>query len=375
MNKHKISVSIFSTSMGHYSLGKAVEDKLDKDLFDIKFNYIKPDESSVKLYQAFYHVFPPLFKVPFKLGKNKKLQTLIFLYLNKVYEKILKEKIESQNPKIIVNTYFGFCNILEKICRDKNISLFNIVADPRTFHDLETAKYGVNMVFDDIARNNLLKINGARVKAVTSGWFIRKEFHTDYDKSEVRKKLLIPRNRFTISIIGGSSGSFNIVKILPALLNPPRAINAVFICGKSKKLLSAINRFKKLTQFVNKNDNLLITNLSFRENVHEYIQASDLVMGKAGPNLMFETVACGVPFMAVSHISGQEDGNLEIIRQKKLGIVEENPGRLMTTLRKIIKNPETLKKYQLPINKMAKYNRNSGRILNEHLMANFPDLH
>jgi UDP-N-acetylglucosamine:LPS N-acetylglucosamine transferase len=43
------------------------------------------------------------------------------------------------------------------------------------------------------------------------------------------------------------------------------------------------------------------------------------VMGKAGPNVMFEAVTLGKPFIATAYIPGQEELNLGFIRRHKLG--------------------------------------------------------
>ena len=83
-----------------------------------------------------------------------------------------------------------------------------------------------------------------------------------------------------------------------------------------------------------------MVNLEFTKELDKYIKISDLVIGKAGPNLLFETVAAKKPFMAVSHIHGQEDGNLEIIRNYKIGFVEENQIKAIKLIKSIINKPK-----------------------------------
>jgi UDP-N-acetylglucosamine:LPS N-acetylglucosamine transferase len=95
------------------------------------------------------------------------------------------------------------------------------------------------------------------------------------------------------------------------------------------------------------------------------MQASDLVIGKAGPNLLFETVATKTPFFAITHIAGQEDGNLDIIKEYKLGYVEENTIKANRLLGDIINHPEKLKKFLPHIEKLATYNRQAANILSQ----------
>jgi UDP-N-acetylglucosamine:LPS N-acetylglucosamine transferase len=87
------------------------------------------------------------------------------------------------------------------------------------------------------------------------------------------------------------------------------------------------------------------------------MQASDLVIGKAGPNSVFEAVACLTPFFATTHIAGQEDGNLDIIRELKLGYVEEDSVKAAKLLHQIIENPKQLENFKENLNVLSDYNK------------------
>ena len=138
----------------------------------------------------------------------------------------------------------------------------------------------------------------------------------------------------------------------------------VFICGKNKSLYKSLRLFQEIHKLSNGSNTTFIIR-GYTENTHEYLQASDLVIGKAGPNLLFESVATHTPFLAISHIWGQEDGNLEIIKKYKLGFVEENPVKAINLTRKIIRNPKMLNWFQKPLEKLAEYNNNSYQILRD----------
>ena len=59
--------------------------------------------------------------------------------------------------------------------------------------------------------------------------------------------------------------------------------------------------------------------LPFTRDIAPYMAAADVVMGKAGPNVLFESVTLGKPFIATAYIPGQEQVNLGFIRRHKLG--------------------------------------------------------
>lgn len=61
--------------------------------------------------------------------------------------------------------------------------------------------------------------------------------------------------------------------------------------------------------------------LPFTKAIAPWMACADLVMGKAGPNMLFETVTLGKPFLAATVLPGQEEGNLEMIRTYRLGWV------------------------------------------------------
>ncbi|MEM5878542.1 MAG: hypothetical protein QXF12_06730, partial [Candidatus Aenigmatarchaeota archaeon] len=90
---------------------------------------------------------------------------------------------------------------------------------------------------------------------------------------------------------------------------------------------------------------------------------SDVVIGKAGPNLIFESVSMKKPFIAISHISGQEDGNLELIRKYNLGWVAEEPTKAANLIKTIVNKRWILKKKQHNLEKIASMNLQAGKKL------------
>ena len=72
------------------------------------------------------------------------------------------------------------------------------------------------------------------------------------------------------------------------------------------------------------------------------MMASDVVMGKAGPNILFETVTLGKPFIATSYIPGQEEVNLEFIERYELGWVALDPQKQRELVQTLTHEPAIL---------------------------------
>jgi UDP-N-acetylglucosamine:LPS N-acetylglucosamine transferase len=92
------------------------------------------------------------------------------------------------------------------------------------------------------------------------------------------------------------------------------------------------------------------------------MQAADLVLGKAGPNTLFESVATLTPFFAITYIA-QEEGNLEIVKEQQLGYVEDKARAANKKILDIIKHPEQLEKFQEHLLDLKKYNQQSIDVL------------
>jgi len=79
-------------------------------------------------------------------------------------------------------------------------------------------------------------------------------------------------------------------------------------------------------------------------------------------------VACQKPFVAITHIGGQEDGNIDLIKKKKLGWVREKSGELVNFLYQYLDNPKYFEnKFEETIKKEALNNKKSLEIILERI--------
>src|SRR5205085_12577059 len=65
--------------------------------------------------------------------------------------------------------------------------------------------------------------------------------------------------------------------------------------------------------------------LPYTQEIAPFMAAADVIMGKAGPNMLFESVMLGKPFIATAYIPGQEQANLSFIQRPGLGWVALQP--------------------------------------------------
>ena len=368
MQNNKNIVSIFSTTWGHESLGMAIEDALEHK-FQTKLNFIKPPQLGAKSYNRLYKMFPYLIIIPFKIAEADQINKIITKYLYKTYIKEIEELIKNQKPKVVISVYYALNPVLEKIAKKYSFTLINVVTDPRTIHKLTITPNAYNLIFDAKSAKYCRDLQIDSKNCIQSGWFVRKEFQQNIRKKDARLSLGINPKKFTICVIGGSEGTLDILKILPAFFRKEKKLQVIFICGHNKKLFSFLKSFSNILD-TNNTQNTEFIIKGFTKNTHKYLQASNLIIGKAGPNLLFESVAAQRPFFAISHISGQEDGNLDIIKEYELGFVEEDPVKAIKLTKHIIDNPKTLNRFSKPLKKLSEYNINSYTTLQQLITNN-----
>jgi UDP-N-acetylglucosamine:LPS N-acetylglucosamine transferase len=363
----KKTIGIFSTKQGHQSIAEAIKEKVEDQAGDrYRVEIFYTDQPLALFYNSIYRLAPKALDRPYEFSvdviKNyAELSKLVAnLFLKSTYQSSLRF-IKEKNIDLAISAHFIYPPSLEKIQQKKNIPLFNVIANPRTIHPLElSAKAKMNFFFD---RKNLQNYQ-KKCQAQAVGWFVGQRFEKNYQKEQIKKQLNI-KKELNFLIASGSEGSAAVLKILPALINCQKPLQVYVACGNNETLYNNVRGIQKsLAAF--SQSKAMITPLKFTKKLHLYMQAADLVIGKAGPNTLFESVATLTPFFAITHLA-QEEGNLAIIEEQQLGYVEEKGKAASKKLLDIIKHPQQLDKFQDHLLKLKKYNQQSAQILIEEI--------
>lgn len=355
-------VAIFTAPEGHHSLSKAAESALDKT-FAVCTTLIR--DNLFGLYTPFYQYIPSATKVPFMISSVKPVQKYLKQFGHKKYDPAVTKVMKKDKPDIAIATHFMYLPALEKAKAEKKVPLLNILSDPWTIHPLLVAENAdLNVAFDSISVQAVQK-SAPQAKVESIGWLVQPQFQPVAKPGKLRKKLSLEPDVFTVVFSAGSEGTIGILNFVPSLLQLDTPCQFVVLCGNNKQLVRTIKTISRAIKRVNKK--VSVHGVPFVTNVHEYYAAADLVAGKAGPNTIFEAVACHKPFLATTHVRGQEDGNLALIEHYGLGYVEENLFKAAQLLTKLIRQPELLESLQPSIQKMAKYNSLSGKKLLEQV--------
>jgi len=238
-------------------------------------------------------------------------------------KKNIIENIEKENFDVIVTVHFFLTSpVLEYLETNKiDIPVYCIVTDPFTAPPIwfinKNIKY---FVFSEIAReialqNGISQNNIFTVAPLIGNKFLRAR---NFDKLEIRKKLRFPLDKKIILVAAGGDGLYRGEKILQQLVGLSDEFKIVVVCGREEKFFRQANILKR------KNPQKIVEVFGFVDNMEELMSASDLVLGKAGPATIFESLAVSRPLILTHYIWEQEKGNCDFVVENGLGFYEPN---------------------------------------------------
>lgn len=379
MIKKKVLVLTDGKPCGHRSIARAIFNFLknnQKDEFEVEYREVKSDVFIVEdLYELIYKFCPKAGRLTYQLDKRNLLgkfgQNLSLRNLPG-----MKKVIEDVKPDLVISSFFFHTHALARWRKTgrKNFKLWTVVADPWTIYSISFIKDAdLHLVYDEVGLDLAIKAGIPRDKVLKTGWWVRsemydKKFQISNVKCQIRQKLGFKDDRPVIFVGGGSLGTNALPKILLLLMSVRRKIGVIFNSGTDKLGFNLVEGYIKLFKKLGKDNLVQIKNLGWIDNMAEILSASDIVFGKAGPNFLFDVVALEKPFVSITHIGGQEDGNIDLILKKKLGWVKEKSSELSEFFLKYIENPKNYNiKFLKSIKKEKELNKKSLSLVLERV--------
>ncbi len=347
--KKKILVLTDDMPWGHRSIAKAIygylREREKENNWQVRYAEVKAEIGTVgmDLYQFISRYSPGLNRWPNKLFSSKAalklLERVCVVNLPR-----LKRLVGWMKPDLVISTFYYHSHTLSKWRRKegKDFKLWTVAADPRTISVVNFIKgVDVHLVYDEVVEKQAVNFGIEEKKILKTGWWVREEMYKKYDREKIRRKLGFFDDRPVVFVGGGSLGTNSLTRLLPALMLTKKPVGVIVNTGTDKLAYRLVESYVKLFSKIKRTKELVkIKNMGWIDNMAEILTAADIVFGKAGPNFLFDVVAAGKPFVAITHVGGQEDGNIDLIRKKKLGWVREKNGAAARLLLSYLKNPK-----------------------------------
>jgi UDP-N-acetylglucosamine:LPS N-acetylglucosamine transferase len=184
------------------------------------------------------------------------------------------------------------------------------------------------------------------------GWPVRAQFTRAAQASpdaraEQLARLSLAPDRFTVFLQGGGEGAAHLDRTIENILALGQLTNQV-------QMILATGTNAALREHYQHIPNLAV--LPYTREIAPVMAAADVIMGKAGPNMLFEAVMLGKPFIATAYIPGQEEANLPFIQRHRLGWVALHPQEQRALLASLLQQPDQLSQMLATINAYRQWN-------------------
>lgn len=263
----------------------------------------------------------------------------------------LHEYLRREKPDVVVSTYFTFTHYLEALQRVDQLDAVAVALNPEPFDSHSvwfSPLFPWTMVFSEKSRREIVK-KGIPADTVKVFQFPIKPSaaRRTVGSGEVRRELGLDPSRFTLLICFGAEGVGPVRSYLREIAAAGIPIQVVVVCGRNVLLR---NRLEK-DAAAHHGDPLVVIK-GFVPDLPDYVAAADLVLGKSGPNQVFETLMQERPIVIASQLDNEKETGDWVV-ENRLGWVSRSPRHFLSLLRRILRDPRILEEYRGHIRRMA----------------------
>jgi UDP-N-acetylglucosamine:LPS N-acetylglucosamine transferase len=316
------------TGGGHISLAESLRDRLANtytiELLDPQLPFFHWHYRMVSRYALW------LWAAEFQLLDRPWWALQAHRVFTRTVAKSLDESLKRIQPDLIITTYpFLSYEVIQELKKlGLQIPFIMLFADPNLVHGswLTERRADATLAPTRETYAQALSANFDPARLYHVGWPVREQFYRvdSLQRAEMLERLGLNATSFTIFLQGGGEGAAKFGRTVEHVLSVDQNLQVILATGTNQALRRRFDGVKNLYA------------LPFTKEIAPYMAAADVIMGKAGPNALFEAVTLGKPFIATSYIPGQEEANLEFIRRHKLGWVAIRAEQQEILLKKLL---------------------------------------
>ena len=360
MNKKKKYLFVFlKTGGGHLAPARAISNYMTKHFPDIAepiliygfeetphwVKYIIEDGYGILQYTSRW-----FFELLYFLHKIQPVARITSFLVSNFMKKYLEAVILRELPDKIVILHFFCINPILKILKKHNISIpvQILITDPFTPHPM----WFLEKKQDLIVFSKELKSKVNRKKSghnvVRLSFPIDEKFSKILSVDEVntfKKRLGYNPAKRMVLMLGGGDGVPKGEKLLQQLLETKFEHEIGIVCGNNTILRQGAENQKKKYNA----DNLKI--YGYVDFIYDLINISDLVITKCGASTIMEILNLKKVPLVIDYIWEQEQGNVDYIKNKKLGIYEPHVKKLPGLIKNLLEDDELRLSYKKNIDK------------------------
>jgi UDP-N-acetylglucosamine:LPS N-acetylglucosamine transferase len=292
-----------------------------------------------------------LWSAEFRLSDTPRQALIAHRLFTRLVAGELTRVIERVRPTMIITTYpfltYEVMQVLVKI--NAHIPFVMLLSDPNGVHASWLTERRATAVLATTRETyeQALAVGFDPERLHMVGWPVRAQFSraaAGTQRCETLERLGLDPERFTVFLQGGGEGAAQFGRTVERVLGIGQDLQVILATGTNQALLA---RFKSARN---------LYALPFTKEIAPFLAAADVIMGKAGPNMLFEAVTLGKPFIATAYIPGQEQANLEFILRHQLGWVALDAEQQCSLLLKLLADRSELQMMAAMVDRYREWN-------------------
>jgi UDP-N-acetylglucosamine:LPS N-acetylglucosamine transferase len=348
----RILIFASRTGGGHISLAEALHDLLSQD-FEVTI--LDPQPSIIHWhYRTVSRHALWLWEAEFKLSDGRRRARAVHAVSSVLLARRVSRALRQVDPHLVMSTYPFLTSEVTFAMRRWKVHrpLVMLFSDPNGVHYswLTEKRAAITLAPTRETYRQALAAGFDPSRIHLTGWPVRGQFyHADPGaRPETLNGLGLSPERFTVFAQGGGEGAARFAQTVETISTVP-GVQVIMAAGTNEGLVRQFS------------DRPNIHALPFTRQIAPYMMAADVVMGKAGPNMLFESVTLGKPFIATAYIPGQEEVNLEFIQRHQLGWVALDHRNQRQLVEELSQEPPKLDAMRESVNRYREMNTEGTR--------------
>ena len=302
------------------------------EMVDFLKDYAPPPYNQLPRFYPGMVKLPELWGAGYKISDGRPQARIVTSTLWPVVRSAARRLVREHPADMLVSVHpLGNSFFLKAL--GKNCPPFiTVVTDMVTTHALWYDKRAdLVLVPTRMARQRAIQYHMSPEKVVVAGQPISERHNQGgLDKQALRERFGWPADKFAVLLVGGGDGMGPLADTARAVDESGLDVTLVLVTGRNTRLKA------DLEGVTWENPTFIY---GFTNEMPDFMRAVDAIVTKAGPGTIAEALAAGLPAILYTKLPGQEDGNVDYVQERGVGVWAPEPSLVVRALTRWICRP------------------------------------
>lgn len=243
----------------------------------------------------------------------------------------LKKVFRSYQPDLVISTHPFGAPIMGGLKKRGKVSMpfIQIVTDFKAHYTYVHSHVDAYITASDFTKQSLVHRGIPEHRIFVYGIPTKPDFKSN------KPRVFSEDRPFELLVMGGSMGLKPMAKSVETLVKSPELMKLTVVCGTNESLRKSLEQ--KCSEAIRTGHLKL---LGFVDNIHELMEAADVIISKPGGLTTTEAINKCIPMIIPFAIPGQEQENTTFLVENEMALEVQDVDALYWHIRSLIENPE-----------------------------------